>query len=92
MINSSSATLTVTPAVKTKNGTSVTTNDSDFSDWKLVLLYQGTDTNANCSSSSPANSKTITVPADYPAGIYTLSVSAKYKGIVYGSSLKIEKK
>lgn len=49
MISSSSAetTLTVTPAVKTKNGTSVATNDSDFSEWKLVLLYQGTDTNAN---------------------------------------------
>lgn len=98
VINSSSGgtttptTITVTPAVKTKDGDPDTANDSDFSDWKLVLLYQGTDTKANGSSSSPANSKTITVPADYPPGIYTLSVSVKYKGIVYGSSLKIEKK
>lgn len=83
-INSSTGrTLIITPVVKTKDGKEFETSDSDFSNWKISLSYQGKDLQSE-------SDKKITVQENLPEGIYTLAVSAMFKGIYYENSLTLK--
>ncbi len=74
----------VKASVKLKsNKQNVDSTDSDFTDWNLSLNFQNVEVTKSSSSSIP-------ISKDYPAGTYTLKISAKYKGIYYNSTLEIK--
>lgn len=69
--------------MKTKDGKEFEASDSDFSNWKISLSYQGKDLQSE-------SDKKITVQENLPEGIYTFAVSAMLKGIYYENSLTLK--
>lgn len=76
-------TLNVNPSVKLKStGETFNFELADFTDWNLSLYFQNVQVQSSSSSQ-------IAISKDYPAGTYTLKISARYNKIYYNSTQEI---
>ncbi len=78
----SAGSLTVSVSATDENGDAIASSEIT---WSLTLCY------ANEETGTTSNTNSITFESAYPAGIYTLEVSARYGGLTYTSTFDITK-